>query len=151
MVTPAQVEAYVTGKKRGLRAATQLVERGSGGIFTAKTWAVEKSHDPYGANAAIVKWKFLDPPGAIRSVEQVMHRNGYKYMLIGGGYSNLTRSEQDLGLPLPPQLTLTLLLCSEGASAQKWKWPPSSSQWRFPFSERKPCASPFVRCSRAAS
>jgi hypothetical protein len=48
IVTEATVTNYIAGKKRGLSAATKLVEAQSGGIFTAKTWDTTASHDPYG-------------------------------------------------------------------------------------------------------
>ena len=48
VVTRQQVDNYVAEKKRGLERATAMVKEGSGGIFTAKTWDVEKIHDPYG-------------------------------------------------------------------------------------------------------
>ena len=87
------VTNYVSGKKAGLAAATRLVEQQSGGIFTAKTWDVTKSHDPYGANTAIRGVK--DPIAMVEMVETVMVKNKYKYVLVGGGYSNLRRNEDD--------------------------------------------------------
>jgi hypothetical protein len=71
------------------------VEKQSGGIFTAKTWDVDKSHDPYGANAAIKRAG--TPPEMIAMVQRVMTQNGYLYILVGGGYSNLARNESDVG------------------------------------------------------
>lgn len=32
----------------------------------------------------------------IKMVQTVMQNNGYKYVLVGGGYSNLRRSENDV-------------------------------------------------------
>ena len=32
----------------------------------------------------------------IKMVETVMKKNGYKYVLVGGGYSNLRRPENDV-------------------------------------------------------
>jgi len=95
LVSPAQVEAYTLGKKAGLKAATAMVDAASGGIFLAKTWQVTHSHDPYGANTAIVPYA-ATPAGMKGIVKKVMVQNGYKYMLFGGGYSNLRRSETDL-------------------------------------------------------
>merc|ERR1711934_356618 len=88
IVTPQQVSAYVTGKMQGLKDATAIVRKGSGGMFTAKTWDVTKSHDPYGANTAIVG-PGNDPKALIRRIQGVMKNSGYEYVLVGGGYSNL--------------------------------------------------------------
>ena len=99
VVTNETVTNYIAGKKKGLSAATRLVEQQSGGIFTAKTWNTKESHDPYGANAAILTLK--DPKGMIGIVQTVMVKNGYKYVLVGGqavvaGGSKLERNESDL-------------------------------------------------------
>ena len=54
-VSHQQVIDYTHGKLDiALPAATQAVAKGSGGIFTAKTWDTQHSHDPYGANTALV-------------------------------------------------------------------------------------------------
>jgi hypothetical protein len=94
IVTRETVNNYIAGKKEGLAAATKLVAQQSGGIFTAKTWNVEESHDPYGANAAIQRAK--DPLDMIKMVQTVMKANGYRYVLVGGGYSNLARMPTDV-------------------------------------------------------
>merc|ERR1712032_971569 len=94
IVTKKTVTNYIAGKKSGLSAATKLVEKQSGGIFTAKTWDTRRSHDPYGANAALQRVK--DPNDMIKMVQSVMVKNGYKYVLVGSGYSNLARNENDV-------------------------------------------------------
>jgi hypothetical protein len=94
IVSRATVTNYISGKKAGMSAATKLVAQQSGGIFTAKTWDVQKSHDPYGANTAIRDAK--DPIQMAAMVDTLMRKNGYKYILIGGGYSNLRRDPTDV-------------------------------------------------------
>lgn len=64
-------------------------------MFLAKTWDVMKSHDPYGANTAIIK-AGSNPQQLIQQIQTVMKHSGYKYVLVGGPYSNLVRSETDL-------------------------------------------------------
>jgi hypothetical protein len=48
-----------------------------------------------GANAAIQN-AAKSPTAMIAMVDHVIKKNGYKYVLVGGGYSNLARSETDV-------------------------------------------------------
>ena len=132
VVTPQQVAAYIAGKKAGLRAATKRVEAGSpGGIFTAKTWDTYASHDPYGANAALVS-AASNPATTLDTVNAVMKKNGYRcarslhrfvlgqsmalrrrYLIFGHGYSNLARKETDLGSTCTDAMLAAFLLAME--------------------------------------
>ena len=94
-VTRAQVNAYVAGKKAGLKNSTALVAKESGGMYTAKTWNVQHSHDPYGANTALLAATGKTPQEQIKLVQQVHVKNKYKYLLFVGDYSHPLRAADD--------------------------------------------------------
>ena len=54
-----------------------LLQGSPGGIFTAKTWDTYASHDPYGANAALVS-AASNPATTLDTVNTVMKKNGYR-------------------------------------------------------------------------
>ena len=95
-MTEKSVQDYTAGLKTGLSNATALVAGGSGGMFTAKTWATQESHDPYGANTALVGIS-SDPAKMLRQVAQSRNASQYDFLIFVNRYSNLARAAGDLG------------------------------------------------------
>jgi hypothetical protein len=95
IVSEQTVIDYAAGLSAGLANATKLVAAGSGGMFTAKTWNTAKSHDPYGANTALVKMSG-DPDVMLKAVAQHRNSSGYPFLIFVSGYSNLARAADDV-------------------------------------------------------
>ena len=89
VVTHQQVVGYTRGKHQVLRQATQLVAAGTGGMFTAKTWNTNESHDPYGANTALIgRGAFTGSvQDLIDTVQQTLFGSGYRYGMVMHGLS----------------------------------------------------------------
>jgi len=113
IVSKETVDAYITGKKATLRRATELVARGTGGLFTAKTWNTLKSHDPYGANAAITGESFRGSPQKLINYVRAVFGNGYRYLLVTQGYSLPNRAAGDLASQCSDFVLASFLLALE--------------------------------------
>ena len=89
IVTHSQVTEYVNGKRQSLSRATAMVAEGKGGMFTAKTWATNNSHDPYGANTALIGRGGFEgtPQDLIATVQSTLFTNGYKHGIVMHGLS----------------------------------------------------------------
>lgn len=85
IVTKSQVDAYSSGKEKTLKQATAIVAAGAGGMFTAKLWQTQKSHDPYGANTAYFTQGMShfqkDPQNLIAHFDAIYDVSGYKYLI----------------------------------------------------------------------
>ena len=84
---------YVNGKRQSLSRATAMVAEGKGGMFTAKTWATNGSHDPYGANTALIGRGGFEgtPQDLIATVQSTLFTNGYKHGIVMHGLSGEAR------------------------------------------------------------